>query len=58
MKKLTNEQIQGILRHSFTFLGGILIVLGYIDDETWQTLSGSAITLVGTIWSIISKSTQ
>ena len=47
MKK---EQILGIIRHSLTFIGGILLMKGLIDEATWTEISGSALTLVGTIW--------
>jgi hypothetical protein len=53
--KLNLDQLQGILRHLFTFAGGILATKGYIDDAVVQEISGLVITLVGTIWSVLSK---
>lgn len=53
--KLTKEQILGIARHALTFIGGILIMKGLIDEGTWTELSGGALTLAGTIWSVIAK---
>jgi hypothetical protein len=52
MKK---EQILGIVRHSLTFIGGILLMKGLIDEATWTEISGSALTLIGTIWSVVDK---
>lgn len=52
MKK---EQILGIVRHSLTFIGGVLLMKGLVDEATWTEISGSALTLVGTIWSIVDK---
>lgn len=52
---MTKEQILGISRHVLTFVGGILIMKGILDEGTWTTISGSAITLAGTIWSVIDK---
>jgi hypothetical protein len=52
MKK---EMLLGIIRHTLTFVGGIFITRGLIDESTLQTLVGSSITLIGTIWSIINK---
>jgi len=52
MKK---EQILGIVRHSLTFIGGILLMKGLIDEAAWTEISGSAMTLVGTIWSVVDK---
>jgi len=52
MKK---EQILGILRHSLTFLGGLLVMKGLVDETTATEIIGGVITLVGTIWSIVEK---
>ena len=53
--KMSKEQILGIVRHALTFIGGILIMKGILDEGTWTEVSGGAITLAGTIWSIIDK---
>ncbi len=53
--KLTKEQILGIVRHGLTFIGGILIAKGLIDESTVTEIVGGIITLTGTIWSIIEK---
>jgi len=53
--KLTKEQILGIVRHGLTFIGGILITKGFIDEATATEIVGGIITLTGTIWSIIEK---
>lgn len=53
--KLTKEQILGIVRHGLTFIGGILIAKGLIDESTVAEVVGGIITLAGTIWSIIEK---
>lgn len=52
MKK---EQILGILRHSLTFLGGLFVMKGLVDETTATEIIGGVITLVGTIWSIVEK---
>jgi len=54
--KLTKEQVLGIIRHTLTFVGGILIMKGIIDEATTQEIIGGVLTLTGTIWSVISKS--
>jgi hypothetical protein len=28
---------------------------GLIDEATWTEISGSALTLIGTIWSVVDK---
>jgi hypothetical protein len=53
--KLTKEQILGIVRHGLTFIGGILIMKGVLDESTSEEVIGGIVTLVGTIWSIIDK---
>jgi len=52
---MTQEQGLGILRHALTFIGGILVMKGVIEETTFTEISGAIITLVGGIWSVISK---
>lgn len=52
MKK---EIVFGIIRHTLTFVGGILVFKGVIDEATATELSGAFITLVGGLWSVIEK---
>ena len=53
--KLTKEQVMGIVRHSLTFIGGIVVAKGYIDDSTVTEIVGAAVTLAGAVWSIVDK---
>jgi len=53
--KLTKEQILGIVRHALTFVGGIVVMKGLVDETLVTELIGGAMTLTGTIWSIINK---
>lgn len=53
--KLTKEQVLGILRHALTFIGGIVIAKGYIDNATVTEIIGGVMTLTGTVWSVIDK---
>lgn len=52
---MTKNQVLGIIRHALTFIGGILITKGIVDESTYLELSGAAITLIGGIWSVIDK---
>lgn len=52
---MKREMVLGIIRHTLTFVGGIFITRGLIDESTLQTLVGSSITLIGAIWSILAK---
>jgi len=53
--KLTKEQILGIVRHSITFIGGILVMKGLVDETLVTEIVGGAVTLAGAIWSIVVK---
>jgi hypothetical protein len=53
--KLTKDQLLGIVRHSLTFIGGILVMRGLVDEGTFTEITGGVITLTGAIWSIINK---
>ena len=52
---MTKEKILGIIRHTLTFVGGVLVMRGITDESMVNELSGATITLVGGIWSIIAK---
>lgn len=51
------EQTLGLIRHALTFIGGILIAKGLVDDAMVQEILGGVMTLVGAAWSILSKKT-
>lgn len=53
--KLSKEQLMGIVRHTLTFVGGILITKGLIDETILTEIIGGVTALSGAIWSIIAK---
>ncbi len=53
--KLTKEQIMGIIRHVLTFVGGIVVMKGLVDEAVITEIIGGAMTLTGAIWSIVVK---
>jgi hypothetical protein len=53
--KLSKEQIMGIIRHALTFVGGIFVMKGLVDETTVTEIVGGAMTLTGAIWSIVDK---
>jgi hypothetical protein len=53
--KLTKEQLLGIVRHGLTFVGGLLLMKGLVDEAMLSEISGAVITLTGAIWSVINK---
>jgi len=50
---MTKDQVLGIIRHTLTFVGGILIVKGMASDASVQEVIGAVITAVGAVWSVI-----
>jgi len=52
MKK---KQFLGIVRHTLTFIGGIMVMKGTLDENTMNEMIGSITTLAGLIWSVIDK---
>jgi hypothetical protein len=54
-KMIDKEQVLGLVRHTLTFIGGILIAKGLASDGQIGEMIGAAITLVGTVWSVLSK---
>jgi hypothetical protein len=53
--KLSKEQILGIIRHALTFVGGIFVMRGLVDETIVTEIVGGVMTLTGAIWSIVSK---
>jgi hypothetical protein len=54
-KMIDKEQVLGLVRHALTFIGGILIAKGLASDGQIGEMIGAAVTLVGTVWSVLSK---
>ena len=52
---MNTEQIQGIVRHLLTFIGGIVVMKGLTTDSVVQELIGASLTVFGGVWSIIVK---
>jgi hypothetical protein len=52
---MSKERILGIVRHTLTFVGGVLIMKGIVDEAVATEIIGGVMTLAGTIWSIFEK---
>ena len=52
---MNKEKILGIVRHVLTFAGGILVTRGLATEAMSVELIGAVMTLIGGIWSIVSK---
>ncbi len=49
------DQVLGLVRHALTFIGGIIVAKGLVDENLSQEVIGGVMTVVGAIWSIVSK---
>ena len=49
------DQILGLVRHALTFVGGIIVAKGLVDDVLFQEILGGILTIVGSVWSVVSK---
>jgi len=53
--KISQEQVNGIIRHVMTGVGSILIMKGTVDESTWFVVTGSLLGVVGILWSVFAK---
>lgn len=47
--------VLGVIRHALTFVGGIFVAKGLVDETLLPEITGAVITLVGAVWSILDK---
>jgi hypothetical protein len=52
---MNKDQILGLVRHGLTFIGGIVLSKGLVEESTLTEIIGAISTLIGAIWSIIEK---
>ena len=52
---MSRERIFALTRHVLTFVGGLFVVKGVIDESLLNELIGGSLALAGTIWSILDK---
>ena len=52
---MSKERVLGIIRHTLTFVGGLLVMNGFMDEGMSSELIGGVMTLVGAIWSVVEK---
>ena len=50
---MNKEQVLGVIRHTLTFVGGILIVKGIATEAMTEEVIGAVITAIGAVWSLI-----
>ena len=52
---MNKEKVLGLLRHTLTVVGGILITKGLVDETMLAELVGGLITIIGGVWSVLNK---
>lgn len=52
---MRKNQVLSIVRHTLTFVGGLLVMNGTVDDGVASEITGGVVALVGTIWGIFEK---
>ena len=52
---MNKEKVLGLLRHTLTFVGGILITKGLVDETMLAEVVGALITIIGGVWSVLNK---
>jgi hypothetical protein len=53
---MKREQILGLVRHSLTFIGGIYVMRGLIQEQLAQEIVGGILSAIGGFCSVIDKS--
>lgn len=53
--KLNKEKSLGVLRHVLTFVGGFLVVKGYLEESVVEESIGVVLTIVGIFLSLDEK---
>lgn len=52
---MKQTELLGLIRHALTFVGGIIVTKGLIDESLFQEVLGGIMTLLGAGWSIWQK---
>jgi hypothetical protein len=52
---MNKEQILGIVRHTLTFVGGLWVMRGVVEESIANEIVGGIMTAVGGIWSVVDK---
>jgi hypothetical protein len=55
MNVATPIVVPALVRHALTFVGGVLVSMGWLDESTFTEISGAVATVMGVVWSLWSK---
>ena len=54
-RKTMNDKQMGVVRHVMTAVGAVAVYMGWTDDATWVMVAGAMSTMLGFVWSWMSK---
>jgi len=49
------EKVSGLIRHALTFVGGLAVAKGLVEESMMVEVIGGIMTLIGAAWSIFAK---
>jgi hypothetical protein len=52
---MSKNQILSLIRHTLTFVGGVLLTHGTIDESVMEQIIATTLSLVGLVWGVIEK---
>lgn len=52
---MTKEKWYSLIRHSLTYVGGILVMKGALDESVATEIISGVMTLIGLVWGQIDK---
>lgn len=55
---MNQQQKYGVIRHTLTFISGLLLYNGVLNENEAQEIVSGVMTLVALVWSIIEKNKQ
>ena len=55
---MSRAVVLGVIRHSLTFAGGILVAKGILEQGLLTEIVGGLMTAIGGIWSVVSKTNK
>jgi len=55
IKIMKKEEVLGIVRHILTFIGGVVVAKGIVNESQLLEISGAIMTIIGSVWSVADK---
>jgi len=55
---MNQQQKYGVIRHTLTFIAGLLLYNGVLNENEAQEIVSGIMTLISLIWSVVEKNKQ